>query len=41
MTFFWRESEEETCGRKNPYDKEYDAASLEFFRMLVLTYRGG
>lgn len=30
MIFFWRESKEETCGRKNPYDKEYDAASKEF-----------
>lgn len=30
MIFLWRESEEETCGRKNPYDKEYDAASKEF-----------
>lgn len=30
MIFLRRESEEETCGRKNPYDKEYDAASKEF-----------
>ncbi len=30
MIFLWRESKEETCSRKNPYDEEYDAASKEF-----------
>lgn len=31
MIFLWRESYEETCSRKNPYDEEYYAASEKFY----------
>ena len=30
MIFLWRESREETCSRKNPYEEEYDKAFAEF-----------
>lgn len=32
MIFLWRESREETCSRKNPYEAEYDKASDEFHK---------
>ncbi|MBR4983567.1 MAG: hypothetical protein IKY94_13570 [Lachnospiraceae bacterium] len=30
MIFLWRESREETCSRKNPFEEEYDKAFDEF-----------
>ena len=30
MIFLWRESDEDTCTRKNSYEEEYDRASAEF-----------
>ena len=30
MIFLWRESAEDTCTRKNPYEEEYDKAHAEF-----------
>ncbi len=30
MIFLWRESKEDTCTQKNPYEEEYDKASREF-----------
>lgn len=30
MIFLWRESKEETCRRKNPFEDEYDKAFAEF-----------
>lgn len=30
MIFLWRESAEDTCTRKNPYEEEYDKAHTEF-----------
>lgn len=30
MIFLWREVDEDTCSRKNPYDEEYHRASDEF-----------
>ena len=30
MIFLWRESGEETCSQKNPYDEEFHKAALEF-----------
>lgn len=30
MIFLWRELDEDTCTRKNPYEAEYDRASEEF-----------
>ena len=30
MIFLWRESAEDTCTRKNPYEEEYDKARTEF-----------
>ena len=30
MVFLWRESAEDTCTRKNPYEEEYSKASAEF-----------
>ena len=32
MIFLWRESNEETCKRKNPYDEEYGKAYKEFVK---------
>ena len=32
MIFLWRESKEETCSLKNPYEAEYDKASDEFHK---------
>lgn len=32
MIFLWRESNEETCERKNPYDEEYGKAYKEFVK---------
>ena len=32
MIFLWRELEEETCSRKNPYEEEYDKAFAEFHK---------
>lgn len=32
MIFLWRESQEETCSRKNPYETEYDKAADEFHK---------
>ena len=31
MIFRWRESREETCSRKNPFEEEYDKAFDEFY----------
>lgn len=30
MIFLWRESDEDTCSKKNPYEEEYDKAHEEF-----------
>lgn len=30
MIFLWRESKEDTCTQKNPYEEEHDKASREF-----------
>ena len=35
MIFLWRESREETCSRKNPYEAEYDKASDKFHKKYV------
>ena len=32
MIFLWRESREETCSRKNPYEEEYDKAFAKFHK---------
>lgn len=31
MIFLWREMEEETCTRKNPYEKEFEEAEKMFY----------
>lgn len=31
MIFLWREIDEETCSKKNPYEEEYDKAFDEFY----------
>jgi len=32
MIFLWRESREETCSRKNPFEEEYDKAFAKFHK---------